>query len=222
MLQNKIYQNFIFEIIKTFGAVLFGLSIIALTVRAVNFLDLVVENGYPLSIYFKYSFLNLLGVAPKFIPFSFLIALTIFVIKHLQNNEFFLILWTAGVKKIYLVNVIFFSSIMALVVYLIFSTLITPTALNKSRFLLNHEEYNSILPTVRTQEFNDSFKGLTIFVEKKIENELQNVFLQDTGSHFKNLSSNIAKNLKTNIVAQKGIIKEKNNFVKWSDHFFKK
>ena len=40
MLQNKIYQNFIFEIIKTFLTVLFGLSIIALTVRAVNFLDI--------------------------------------------------------------------------------------------------------------------------------------------------------------------------------------
>ena len=48
---------------------------------------------------------------------------------------------------------------------------------------------------------------------KKIENELQNVFLQDTGSHFKNLSSNIAKNLKTNIVAQKGIIKEKKKII---------
>ena len=47
MLQNKIYQNFIIEIFKTFLIILFGLSIIALTVRAVNFLDLIVDNGYP-------------------------------------------------------------------------------------------------------------------------------------------------------------------------------
>ena len=33
--------------IKTFLIVLFKLSIIALTVRAVNFLDLIVDNGYP-------------------------------------------------------------------------------------------------------------------------------------------------------------------------------
>ena len=56
MLQNKIYLNFIAEILKTFAVILFALSIIALTVRAVNFLDLVVENGYPLTTYFKYSF----------------------------------------------------------------------------------------------------------------------------------------------------------------------
>ena len=76
MVQNKIYQNFIIEILKTFLLILFGLSIIALTIRAVNFLDLIVENGYPCN-YFKYSFLIFLGLAPKFIPFSFLIALTI-------------------------------------------------------------------------------------------------------------------------------------------------
>ena len=59
MLQNKIYFNYLNEIIKTFLVILFGLSVIALTVRAVNFLDLIVENGYPISTYFKYSLLNI-------------------------------------------------------------------------------------------------------------------------------------------------------------------
>ena len=68
MLQNKIYQNFTIEIIKNFLMILFGLSLIALTVRAVSFLDLIVENGYLVSTYFKYSILNLFGIAPKFIP----------------------------------------------------------------------------------------------------------------------------------------------------------
>ena len=98
MLQNKIYLNFIKEISKTFLVVLFGLSLIALTVRAVSFLELIVENGYPVGTYFKYSLLNLFGIAPKFIPLSFLISLTIFILKHLQDGEF-IILWVSGVKK---------------------------------------------------------------------------------------------------------------------------
>lgn len=208
MVQNKIYQNFIIEILKTFSVILFGLSVIALTVRAVNFLDLIVENGYPLSTYFKYSFLNFLGLAPKFIPFSFLIALTIFIIKHLQNNEL-LILWTAGVQKIKIVNIFIYTSIIILLIYLVFTVLVSPFSLNKSRYLLNQEEFNSILPTLKTQEFNDTFKGLIFFVDKKINNEIQNVFLQDKGNHFKNLSSNISKNTITNIVAQKGIVEKK-------------
>ena len=52
MLQNKIYQNYIFEIFKTFFTILIGLSAIAWTVRAVNFLDLIVESGYSISTYF--------------------------------------------------------------------------------------------------------------------------------------------------------------------------
>ena len=106
MLQNKIYQNFIKEILKTFLVILFGLSIIAWTVRAVNFLDLIVESGYSITTYFQYSLLNLFGILTKFIPLSFLIALLIFIIKQIQENEF-VILWTSGVKKLKLVNLFF-------------------------------------------------------------------------------------------------------------------
>ena len=99
MLQNKIYQNYIIEIVKIFFTILFGLTIIAWTVRAVNFLDLIVENGYSILTYFQYSTLNILGVLTKFIPLSFLLALTIFVVRQKEENEF-IILWTSGVKKI--------------------------------------------------------------------------------------------------------------------------
>jgi lipopolysaccharide export LptBFGC system permease protein LptF len=212
MLQNKIYQNFFIEIIKTFLVILFGLSIIALTVRAVNFLDLIVDNGYPISVYFLYSFLNLFGIAPKFIPFAFLLSLTIFMIKHIQDSEF-IILWTSGVKKIQLVNLFSFISILILIFYLILSTFLTPLALNKSRHLLSEDQLNSFLPTIRTHQFSDSFKGFTFIVEKKIGNELKNIFLHDKGNNLKNLSSNISDASSTTIVAQNGIVDKKKLFL---------
>ena len=86
-----------------FLVVLLGLTLIALTVRAVNFLDLIVDTGYPVITYFKYSFLNIFGIIIKFIPLSFLIALMVFILKHISENEF-IILWTSGVKKIKIVN----------------------------------------------------------------------------------------------------------------------
>ena len=96
--KTKFIKTFIIEIIRTLLIILFGLSLIAFTVRAVNFLDLIVENGYNISTYFKYSLLNIFGIAPKFIPLSFLIALLIFIHKHKDNSEF-IILWTSGVKN---------------------------------------------------------------------------------------------------------------------------
>ena len=61
MLQNKIYQNFLKEILTTFLTIVVSLALIALTVRAVNFLDLIVDSGYPILVYFKYSFLIFLA-----------------------------------------------------------------------------------------------------------------------------------------------------------------
>ena len=212
MLQNKIYQNFFLEIIKTFFVILFGLSLIALTVRAVNFLELVVDSGYPIFTYFEFSFLNLFGILPKFIPLSFLIALILFIIKHIQDSEF-VILWTSGVKKIQIVNLFFFTSLIVLVFYLIFSTFLTPFALNKSRQLLGKDQLNSFLPTIRSQQFTDSFKGFTFIVEKKIGNEIQNIFLHDKSRNLKNLSTNISSNVDTTIIAQNGVVDKKKLFL---------
>ena len=212
MLQNKIYLNYFFEIFKTFFTIILGLSLIALTVRAVNFLDLIVDNGYSLSTYFKYSFLNIFGVAPKFFPLAFLISIAIFIIKHKNNSEF-IILWTSGVRKIVIINLLLFSSLIVMIIYLLFSIYLTPLALNKSREALSQSQFNSFLPTIRSKQFSDSFKGLTFFVEKKIGNEIKNIFLNDTENNLKNLSSNRNIIESTTIVAEKGIADKKNLFL---------
>lgn len=207
MLQNKIYSNFSLEIIKIFLTILFGLSLIALTVRAVNFLDLIVESGYSVLTYFKYSLLNLLGISVKFIPLSFLIALSVFILKHLKDNEF-IILWTSGVKKISIVKIFVILSYFIAIIYLIFSTFLTPLALNKSRSLLNND-FNSFLPTVKTQKFSDSFKGFTFFVEDKKENLIKNIFIHDTGNNIKNLSADVSGTNYNTILAKNGVIEDK-------------
>ena len=208
MVQNKIYQNYFKEIIKTFFVILFALTIIAWTVRAVNFLDLIVENGYSVSIYFQYSLLNLIGILTKFIPLAFLISLVIFILKQIQENEF-IILWTSGVKKINLVNLFFFISTIVMIFYLIFSLFITPYALNQSRQILSKDGFNSFLPTIRVQQFSDSFKGFTFFVGSKIDNNIKDVFIHDRSNKLKTLNANQSSNSSTTIVAQEGIVLEK-------------
>ena len=212
MLQNKIYLNFIIEIIKTFLLILFGFSLIALTVRAVSFLDLIVDSGYPISTYFYYSSLNIFGLAPKFIPLSFLISLIIFIIKHDQEGEF-IILWTSGVKKINFVNLFFSISVFITVIYIIFSTILTPLALYKSRTLLSNDKFNSFLPTVKKQTFSDNFKGFTFIVEEKVGNEVKNIYLNDKGNNLKNLSTNTKDAKDVTIIAQSGIIDKKKFFL---------
>ncbi len=208
MLQNKIYQNFIKEILKTFFVILFGLTLIAWTVRAVNFLDLIVENGYSVATYFQYSLLNLFGILTKFIPLAFLLSLMIFIIKQIQEKEF-LILWTSGVKKITIVNLFFLISFFIVIFYIIFSTLITPLALNESRTIIRQNNFNSFLPTIRAQQFSDSFTGFTFIVEKKKKNNIENVFIHDDSNTLNNLTTNQEGNISTTISAKSGLVEEK-------------
>ena len=204
MLQNKIYHNYIIEILKSFFVILFSFSVIAWTVKAVNYLDLIVESGYSIFTYLSYSLLGLTGVLTKFIPLSFLVAIVFFIAKQIEEKEF-TILWSAGVKKIHLVNLLLLSSMFILIFYLIFSVIITPYTLNQSRKLLSNKNEISIFPILKENQFIDAYKGVTLIVDKKIKNEVQNVFIFDNSNNFSNLHSNNAKNESLNIIAQKGI-----------------
>ena len=84
-----------------------------------------------------------------------------------------------------------------------------PLSLNKSRGILNENTFNSFLPTVKAQRFSDSFKGFTFFVEKKVNNQIKNVFIHDTGNNLKNLSPNVNQTNDTTILAESGIIDNK-------------
>ena len=85
---------------------------------------------------------------------------------------------------------------------------LNPFLLTKSRILLKTQEDKEISSVLRSNNFNDSFKGITFFIEKKNENnELLNIFVQDDNGAL-NLALDEVKSTKnTIIVAKKGIIK---------------
>ena len=87
MLQNKIYKYFTVEIIKSFVTILFALSAVAWTVRAVSFLDLIVENGHSISTYLFFSLLNITNIVTKFAPLSFSLALILTILKLILPQE---------------------------------------------------------------------------------------------------------------------------------------
>jgi lipopolysaccharide export system permease protein len=83
--------------------------------------------------------------------------------------------------------------------------LITPYTLNQSRKLLSNKNEISIFPILKENQFIDAYKGVTLMVNTKIKNEVQNIFIFDTSNSFKNLHSDNSKNESLNIIAQKGI-----------------
>ena len=117
-MKNRIYKYFFYELIRYFAVVLFALTAIIWTIQAVNFLDLVTDDGHAFKIYFFYSILTLPKILTKLIPFSFLIASILTILKMEKDNEL-IILWTSGLNKIYIVNLIFKISILIVILQIV-------------------------------------------------------------------------------------------------------
>ena len=210
MLSNKIYKHFLFELSRYFFLVLFTFSIIVWAVQAVNFLDLIVEDGHGVAVYLNYSLLNIPKILTKFIPLSFLIALFLTILKF-ENESEFLILWTSGLNKIKIVNFFFKISILVTILQLIFASLINPKFLNHSRGLIKSSNLDYVSTMIKSKQFNDTIEGLTIYVEEKKQNGvLKNIFIRDDGRVLKSLENSEDSNNVT-IFAKEGKLEKGSN-----------
>ena len=208
MVKNKIYKYFSIEIFKSFITILFAFSIVAWTVRSVNFLDLIVDSGHSLKSYFLFSFLNISGIITKFIPLSFLLALVVSIYKFNNKNEL-MIVWTTGLSKLRLANLFLSLSIVITLIHLLFSSIITPYTLNKSRSTLTNDELGNFSINMRENTFTDTFAGITFFVEKKINDRFYNIFISDEENKFQSVISTKENNNNLIILAKEGFISQK-------------
>ena len=196
-MRNTIYRYFFVEFISLFTLILISTCVIVWIVQAVNYLDFVTEDGHAFSVYFTYSILNIPKVIGRLIPLVFLISLLTTILQFEKNNEL-LVFWTSGLNKIRLVNLAFKISILITLFQLLLSLTISPSSLNFARSILKSSSITLFPSLVKEKKFNDTVKGLTVFVEKKKPNgEMLNVFLRDdTSSNAKSKT----------IIAKKGYI----------------
>ena len=192
-MRNTIYRYFFVEFISLFTLILISTCVIVWIVQAVNYLDFVTEDGHAFSVYFTYSILNIPKVISRLIPLVFLISLLTTILQFEKNNEL-LVFWTSGLNKIRLVNFIFTISILITLFQLLLSLAISPSSLNFARSVLKSSNITLFSSLVKEKKFNDTVKGLTVFVEKKKPNgEMLNVFLRDDTSSNAKSKTIIAK-----------------------------
>ena len=134
-MKSKINKYFFQEFLRYFAIVLFALVSIVWIAQTVNFLDLVVDDGHAFGVFFSYSILNIPKIITKLLPFSFLTALTLTILKLEKDSEL-IVLWTSGLNKIKIVNLIFYISVLATFFQLLLATTIVPYSLNESRSIL--------------------------------------------------------------------------------------
>ena len=188
-MKKTIYKYIFYEFVRYFTITLFALAVIIWAVQTVNFLDLVTEDGHAFTVYFLYSLLTLSKIFTKLIPFSFLIA-SVFTILKLEKDNELIALWTSGLNKIFIVNHLIRISLLVMFLQLVLTVAVNPKLLNFSRSLLKNSELQFVSSMFKEKQFNDTVEGLTIFVEKKTDNQVyKNIFIRDESTILSSLGT---------------------------------
>jgi lipopolysaccharide export system permease protein len=197
-MKKLIFKKFAKDVFQFFLLVSISISLIVWVIQAVNFLDIVTEDGHGFKVYFLYTLLSLPKIFSKIFPFIYFISLFYIILKYENENEL-IIFWTIGIKKIEFVNVLLKFSIFYLILQLLFTTYIVPTTLDKARSYIRGSNVDLFSSIIQEKKFIDVVKDLTIFVEEKnINGDLKNIFLKEK----------IGENEYQTIIAKEGKIKK--------------
>ena len=154
-------------------------SVIIWVFQAVNFLDILIEDGRDYLVYFSYTMLNLPKTVSKLLPFAFFFSFFYVISKYELNNEL-MIFWNFGVKKIELINFLVRFSLILLIFQILLTTLIVPKSQDMARSYLRLSNFNFFENFIKEGKFNDNIKGLTIYSEKKDEDGFYyNIYLKN-------------------------------------------
>ena len=130
-------KKLIFRKLNIDIGVFFLISIICLTtivwiIQAVNFLDLISEDGHGLKVYFSFTLFNLPKIISKILPFIFALSLFYTLLRYELNNEL-VIYWMNGVTKKKLAHLILQISFLYFLLQITLTTTIVPESLDKGR-----------------------------------------------------------------------------------------
>ena len=200
-MKKILFRKLLSDYMKFFFIALVASSLVVWVFQAVNFLDIMIEDGRDYLVYVAYTLLNFPKILSKLFPFVLFFSLFFITIKYENNNEL-IIFWNFGVNKIEIINFILKISFFLMILQITLTSFIVPKSQDVARSFLRNSSVNFLENFIKPKIFNDNIKGLTIYSEEKDENgNLYNLFLK------KEIDAN---NFEITY-AKKGLFKEKNN-----------
>ena len=176
---NKlIFRKFSFDIINFFLISSLSITFIIWIIQAVNFLDLVSDDGHSLDVYFYFVSLNLPKIFSKTIIFVFFISIFYVINKYNKSNEL-IVFWNNGIKKIHLINFILKFSLFFLVLQLFLNLTIIPKSQNMARIFIKESNIDFLPKLISEKKFINVVKNLTIFVEEYNDGLLNKIYINE-------------------------------------------
>ena len=177
-MEKILFRKLLIDCLIFFLITLFSASIIIWVFQAVNFLDIMIEDGRDYLVYINYSLLNFPKVVSKVLPFVFFFSFFYVISKYELNNEL-IIFWNFGVSKIQIINFLLIFSIFLTLIQIILAAFIVPNAQDKARSFLRTSSINFLESFIKQKKFNDTIKNVTIYSEGKDQDgNLLNIYLK--------------------------------------------
>ncbi len=177
-MKKLLFRKLLLNYMSFFLIALISSSIVIWVFQAVNYLDIMIEDGRDYLIYINYSLLNFPKIFSKLFPFVLFFSLFYVTIKYELNNEL-LIFWNFGINKIEIINFILKFSIFLLFIQLILTSFIIPKSQDLARSFLRTSTVNFFGNFIKPQRFNDTIKGVTIYSQNKDnKGNLYNLYLK--------------------------------------------
>ncbi len=124
-MKRLVFYKFFKDFTNFFLSIILSISIIVWVIQAVNYLDLVSEDGHGFKIYFLYTLYTLPKIISRILPFIFFISLFFSLIKIEEKNEL-QIFWLNGIKKIDFVDFITKFSLLYVFILSLLNILVVP------------------------------------------------------------------------------------------------
>tara|TARA_B100000989_G_scaffold236239_1_gene183052 strand:- start:6204 stop:7343 length:1140 start_codon:yes stop_codon:yes gene_type:complete len=177
-MKKILFRKLLSDYLSFFFISLVSTSIVIWVFQAVNYLDIMIEDGRDYLVYVNFSLLNFPKIMSKVFPFALFFSLFYVTTKSEDNNEL-IIFWNFGVHKISIINFILKISIVLLFLQIFFTSLLVPKSQDTARSFLRTSTINFFDNFIKPQKFNDTIKGVTIYSDKKDENgNLTNLYLK--------------------------------------------
>ena len=184
-MKKILFRKLLFDCLVFFLITLFSSGIIIWVFQAVNFLDIIVEDGRNYLVYLNFSLLNFPKVISKLIPFVLFLSFIYVVGKYELKNEL-IIFWNFGVNKIELINFFVKFSLFIMLFQIFLTSIVVPKSQDLARSFLRTSSINYLENFIKPRIFNDAVKGLTIYSNSKDESgNLKEIYLKKgTGDNF--------------------------------------
>ena len=184
-MKKIIFRKLLLDCFVFFLLALFGISTIIWVFQAVNFLDIMIEDGRNYNIYLSYTLLNFPKIIGRILPFALFFSFSYVFIKYETNNEF-IIFWNHGINKLSVINFFFRFSILITCLQILLLSFIVPKSQEIARSLLRSSDVDYFEGLIKPKKFNDTIKDLTIFAEEKNSNdEFKNIYIKKKTSNEK-------------------------------------